>query len=86
MGPLTLEYTSHALDVMEERMIPVDSVELAVSEPSLRTPDPNDPEVERFFRRIPEYGDRVLRVAINTRVAPWRVVSVFFDRSMRGEL
>ena len=53
---------------------------------ALRTADPNDPEVERFFRRIPEHGNRVLRVAVNTRVAPWRVVSVFFDRSMRGEL
>ena len=81
-----LEYTKHALHVAEERQIRVEWVESAVSEPALRTLDPNDPEVERFFRRIPEHGDRVLRVAVNTRVAPWRVVSVFFDRSMRGEL
>ena len=81
-----LEYTRHALHVMGERQIRVEWVESAVSEPALRTLDLNDPEVERFFRRIPEHGDRVLRVAVNTRVAPWRVVSVFFDRSMRGEL
>ncbi len=31
-------------------------------------------------------GGRVLRVAVNTSVDPWRVVSVFFDRDMRGEL
>ena len=61
-------------------------VELVVTEPGLRMSDPNDSEVERFFRRIPEYGNRVLRVAVNTHVAPWRVVTVFFDRSMRGEL
>ena len=67
-------------------MIPREWVESAVAEPALRTSDPNDPEVERFFRRIPERDGRVLRVAVNTRVAPWRVVSVFFDRSMRGEL
>ena len=42
--------------------------------------------VERFYRRIPEHRDRVLPVAVNTRVAPWRVVSVFFDRRIRGEL
>ena len=71
---------------MAERAIPKDWVETAVAEPSLRTPDPNDPEVERFFRRIPEHGDRVLRVAVNTRATPWRVVSVFFDRNMRGVL
>ena len=86
MGPLDLEYTRHAVHAMEERLIPREWVESAVAEPGLRTLDPNDPEVERFFRRIPERGDRVLRVAVNTRVAPWRVVSVFFDRSMRGEL
>ena len=71
---------------MDERIIPREWVESAVAEPALRTSDRNDPEVERFFRRIPEHGDRVLRVAVNTRVAPWRVVSVFFDRTMRGEL
>ena len=83
MGPLTLDYTRHAVDVMRERLIPKEWVESAVTEPDLRAPDPNDPEVERFFRRIPERGDRVLRVAVNTNVAPWRVVSVFFDRSRR---
>ena len=86
MRPLTLEYTRHAVHAMDERMIPREWVESAVAEPALRTSDPNDPEVERFFRRIPERDGRVLRVAVNTRVAPWRVVSVFFDRSMRGEL
>ena len=86
MGPVVLEYTRHATHVMEERLIRREWVELVVSEPVIRTSDPNDPEVERFFRRIPEQGNRVLRVAINTHVAPWRVVSVFFDRSMRGEL
>ena len=86
MAPLDLDYTRHALHAMEERMIPKDWVETVVTEPAMRTSDPNDAEVERFFRRIPEHGDRVLRVAVNTHVAPWRVVSVFFDRSMRGEL
>ena len=45
---------------------------------------------ERFFRSIPEQNGRILRVAVNTSVAPWRVVSgvvsVFFDRSMKGKL
>ena len=82
----TLEYTKHALHVMEERSIPAEWVESAVAEPALRAPDPNDREVERFFRSIPEHGNRALRVAVNTRVVPWRVVSVFFDRSKRGEL
>lgn len=67
-------------------MIAIEWVERTVEEPDLRTADPNDREVERFFRRIPERDGRVLRVAVNTDVAPWRVVSVFFDRRMRGTL
>ncbi len=83
---MKLEFTKHAVHVLDERKIPVEWVEQVMADPALRTPDPNDPEVERFFGRVPERGGRVLRVVVNTRVAPWRVVSVFFDRSMRGEL
>lgn len=67
-------------------MIAIEWVERTVEEPDLRTSDPNDAEVERFFRRIPERDGRVLRVAVNTHVEPWRVVSVFFDRRVRGTL
>lgn len=81
-----LDYTRHAVDVMRERLIPNEWVESAVADPDSRVPDPNDPEAERFFRRISERGDRVLRFVVNTNVAPWRVVSVFFDRSRRGKL
>lgn len=81
-----LEYTKHAVHAMAERVIPMEWVERVVAEPALRISDPNDPEVERFFRSTPERDNRILRVAVNTRVAPWRVVSVFFDRNMKGKL
>ncbi len=81
-----LTYTSHAKHVMEERGISSEWVERAVAEPERRTRDPHDETVERFYIRIPECGGRVLRVAVNTDADPWRVVSTFFDRSMRGEL
>lgn len=83
---IPLEYTAHAIVAMAEREIPAEWIERVVSEPALRLPDPNDPELERFFGIIPEYGDRVLRVVVNTRAATWRIVSVFFDRNMKGEL
>ena len=85
-GAVTLEFTRHATYVMKERVISREWVESVVAGPALRAPDPNDPEVERFYRRVPERNDHVLRVAVNTRVVPWRVVSVFFDRSKRGQL
>ena len=81
-----LNFTRHAVDAMAERMIPEEWVQRVVAKPALRISDPVDPEVERFFRGIPEHNNRVLRVAVNTHVAPWRVVSVFFDRNMRGKL
>lgn len=84
--PPVLELSFHAITMMVERNIPEEWVQITVVDPALRIPDPNDPEVERFFRRIPENGDRVLRVAVNTKVTPWRVVSVFFDRGMKGAL
>ena len=83
---MPLRFTRHAREAAAERQIPVLWVEQAVAEPELRTDDPGDPDVERFFRRVPEQDGRVLRVAVNTRVEPWRVVSVFFDRDMRGRL
>lgn len=80
---MELEFTQ---DAMNERLIAIEWVEDAVNMPDLRTPDPSDPEVERFYRRIPQRDDRVLRVVVNTCFAPWRVASVFFDRRMRRTL
>ena len=79
-------FTEHAEFVAAERNISREWVEYVVSNPKLRLDDARDPELEWFCAPIREFGDRVLRVIVNTRVAPWRVVSVFFDRSMKGKL
>ena len=79
-------FTRHALLAMRERGILEAWVERTITTPELRRADPEDEAVERFYGRIPEFGDRVLRVAVNTRVEPWRVVSVFFDRTMKSKL
>jgi len=81
-----LIYTSHARRVMERRAIPAEWVQRTVASPRLRTRDPHDATVERFYAQVPEDGGRVLRVAVNTESTPWRVVSAFFDRSMRGNI
>jgi hypothetical protein len=46
-------------------------------------PDPRRPGVERRFRAIPEYGNRVLRVACYETVVEIRILTVFFDRDAR---
>ena len=78
-----MEYTEHAKRAMVTRRIAREWVEAAVEAPVLRTRDAVDPEIERFYRRVPEFGNRVLRVAVNTSGEPWRVVSTFFDRGKR---
>ena len=82
--PPSFLYTEHALTAMAEREISPEWVRRTVAAPDLRAPNPNDPDSEFFFRR--EHGDRVLRVVVNTNAAPWRVVTVYFDRGMRGTL
>lgn len=81
---MKFELTKHAARALAEREIGLEWRERTLDEPEMRRPDPEDAAVERLFRRIPEFGGRVLRVAVNTAVEPARVVSVFFDRNMKG--
>jgi hypothetical protein len=78
--------TEHAKKVVAEREIPLEWLERVLNEPVLCQPDPDDASLERRYRPIPEFEGRVLRVVVNPSVEPIRVVSVFFDRSMRGKL
>ena len=80
------ELTIHAKKALTERDISVDWLERTLTAPELVLPDPDDAQVERRYRKIPEFGGRVLRVAVNTTVEPVRIVSVFFDRQMKGKL
>ena len=83
---MKFELTKHAQKALDEREIPAEWMERTLSAPELVLPDPDDATVERRFRRIPEFGNRVLRVAVNTAVEPNRVVTVFFDRQTKGKL
>ena len=83
---MELVFSEHAEQVIVEREISLEWIESVLNEPILRVSDGRDPDVELFYRRIPAYGNRVLRVVVNTNVAPWKVVSVFFDRNAGGRL
>ena len=80
------ELTQHAQKVMAERVIAIEWMERTLFQPELVLPDAEDRAVERYFRKIPEFGGRVLRVAVNTKVEPVRIISTFFDRTMKGKL
>jgi hypothetical protein len=57
-----------------------------LAKPALVEPSATDTTVESRLAKIPEHGDRVLRVVVNKRAVPERVVSVYFDRTMKGRL
>jgi uncharacterized DUF497 family protein len=83
---LNYELTQHARDVLEERRIAVEWMDQVLANPELTERDATAPELENRFARIAEFGNRVLRVIVNTQVVPERVVSVYFDRRMKGKL
>jgi hypothetical protein len=68
--------TDHARDALDRRQIPVAWLEQSLTMPEAAKADPVDPDLEHRLPRIPEFGNRVLRVI----VTPPHVVTVFFDR------
>lgn len=78
--------TKHAKDVLEEREIPVTWLERVLNAPQRAEPDPDDAELEHRLGRIAEHGNRVLRVVVNKTVRPVRVITLYFDRTMRSKL
>lgn len=80
------QLTQHARDVLEERDIPAEWLERVLNSPQRIEPDPDDAELQHSLGRIPEFGNRVLRVVVNKTVRPVVVVTVYFDRAMRNKL
>jgi hypothetical protein len=68
---------------MRERAIAADWVERAVWAPDWVETDPGDPAVERRYRAISEYGDRILRVVCSETNTHIRVIIVHLDRRAR---
>jgi hypothetical protein len=79
--PIT--FSQHAEAMLAERLIKREWVERTIAEPEALEVDPTRPNVFRAFRRIPEHGDRYLRVAYVQVGDRLKVVTVFFDRGMQ---
>ena len=77
--------TKHARDVLQERDIPEAWLERVLNHPQRTEVDSDDPALVHSLARIPEHGNRVLRVVVNKTVRPVRVVTVCFDRTMRNK-
>lgn len=78
--------SKHAGVSAEEREIPEEWIRLALEQPDLREADRREVGVELFYAKISAYESRVPKVVVNVQVDPWRVMSVYFDRSMKERL
>jgi hypothetical protein len=78
--------SKHAEDVIREREIRSEWIAETMARPEATHPDPDDPELLHVLRPIADFGYRVLRAIFNRTKTPPHVVTVFFDRSMKGKL
>ena len=72
--------TAHAQRTIAERGISLIWLDRVLSHPLTVEADKEDPKLRHALGRIPERGDRVLRVVHNETVMPWSVITAFFDR------
>ncbi len=83
-----MEFTlsKHAEDAMREREIDPAWISAAMNDPELSEPNRDDATLIHVFRRIPEFGDRVLKIIYNQTNNPPHIVTVYFDRTAKGKL
>lgn len=83
-----MEYTlsKHAEDVIREREIRHEWIAETMTAPVATAPDPGDPTLVHALRPIAEFDGRVLRVIFNQTRNPAHVITVYFDRTMKGKL
>ena len=86
LGKIDYILSAHAITVLAEREILEMWVARVLTNPERTELDAADPLLRHALGRIPERGDRVLRVVYNETIHPWRVVTAYFDRAMRGKL
>jgi hypothetical protein len=80
------ELSQHALIRMRERKIAMAWLEQAITRPEHTELDGDDPGMEHRLAAITEKEYRVLRVVCDPRKEPLKIVTVHFDRSMKGKL
>ena len=83
---MEFELSRHASEVIFEREIEILWIERTLENPGLVRVDSEDVDLEHRFKRIEESDNRILRVVVNKSAKPIRIVTVYFDRKMKGRL
>lgn len=82
-APRPLILSQHAEKVIAERQIALAWIARTLDYPERIEADRVDSTLLHALARIPERDGRVLRVVYNHTVTPWRIVTVYFDRTQR---
>ncbi|MFM7441828.1 MAG: DUF4258 domain-containing protein [Snowella sp.] len=80
------ELTEHCQKRLDEREMPLAWVEQVLFNPQRIEDHPIDPTLICFYGVIPEAGGRVLKIVYNFTTVPCRVLTVHFERRLRGKL
>jgi len=75
------EFSEHAYDMLRERNIQEGWVKLTIENPDKK--EPKDDGTVHYIRSIERYGGRHLRVVVDPKVSPNRIITAFFDRRIR---
>lgn len=86
MTKFDYQLTEHARERITERDIPLGWIERVLFNPQRIEKDKLDTELSHAQGVIPENNNNVLVVIYNVTSSPIRVVSVFFDRRLKGKL
>ena len=76
-----MKESKHFADMLIERGIKKEWVNLVLDSPD-RVEEKGD-GTRHLIKRIPEFGNRWLRIVVNTTTAPEILVTAYFDRRVR---
>jgi hypothetical protein len=81
------ELSDHARESLRKRpVIRMEWIEQVLKQPQQVDRDSVDAELEHRLGRIQEYDGRVLRVIVKKDTTPLRIITFYFDRTMRRRL
>jgi len=83
MSPHHIIYTQHASFTSLTRKIQEQWIAKTLSSPSKIELDAKNSEVAHAFLRIPEYGNRTLRVIYKQTAQTYTVITAYFDRTRK---
>jgi len=74
------EFSDHVAEMLKERNIRVAWVELTLEQPGKKKT--REDGTVHYIKAIKEHGGRHLRVVVNPRLTPPKIVTLLFDRKL----